>query len=167
MTQRIAFLCHDTSAAKEVVGRLQGQNFHEDDIFVVTQADIVLDDLPEADPRQSSNLLPALKRGAGVGGGMGLFAGVLMATAPLAGVALSAGAVAAMTAGGAAFGAWTSSLIGVSVPNTKLEEFQKAIDAGRALVLVDAKDEEAEQLMKSLEAFCASEILRSDTVDVA
>ena len=166
MTQRVAFLCHDLDAAAEVVARLQKQGYSEDNIYVITKDDIVLEDLPEADPRQASNLLPALKRGAGVGGSMGLFAGLMMAVVPVAGLAVSGAAVAAMTGAGAAFGAWTSSMIGISVPNSKLEEFQQAVDNGRSLVLVDVEDIEAEQLMKSLEAYCASEILRSEPVEI-
>ena len=142
MTQRLAILSNDVDDAASVVETLRLAGYADDDIYVITRDDIILEDLPEADPRQYSDLLPALKRGAGMGGALGLFGGLLMATIPPAGLAASAAAVTAMTAGGAAFGAWTSSLFGISVPNSRLEEFpgvevHGGVDAGKLIVTVE------------------------------
>lgn len=167
MTQRLAILSNDVDDAASVVETLRQTGYADEDIYVITRDDIVLEDLPEADPRQYSDLLPALKRGAGMGGALGLFGGLLMATIPPAGLAFSAAAVTAMTAGGAAFGAWTSSLLGISVPNSRLEEFQKAIEAGKTLVLVDVEDEQAGALLKDLQARCAAEITQASRVEAA
>ena len=167
MTQRLAILSNDVDDAASVVETLRSAGYSDDDMYVITRDDIILEDLPEADARQYSDLLPALKRGAGVGGALGLFGGLLMATVPPAGLALSAAAVTAMTAGGAAFGAWTSSLLGISVPNSRLEEFQKAIEAGKTLVLVDVEEERASALLADLEANCSAEITQAGKVEAA
>ena len=167
MTQRLAILSDDIDDASSVVETLRQSGYADEDIYVITNDDITLEDLPEADPRQYSDLLPALKRGAGMGGALGLLGGVLMATVPPAGLALSGAAITAMTAGGAAFGAWTSSLIGISVPNSRLEEFQKAIKAGKTLVLVDVEDDEAKALLNRLQSRCRAEITQATKVEAA
>jgi len=167
MTQRIAFLTDTVENAKRVVETLRAAEVADEDMFVVTRQDIILEDLPEADPRQYSDLFPAAKRGAGVGGALGLFAGLLMATVPPAGIAVGGAAIGAMAAGGAVFGAWTSSLVGISVPNSKLEEFQHAIDDGATLVLVDADDEAAQTLLTRMRSFCRAEIVEAEAVEKA
>jgi len=167
MTQRLAILSDDIDDASSVVTTLRQSGYEDEHIYVITNDDIVLDDLPEADPRQYSDLLPALKRGAGMGGALGLLGGILMATVPPAGLAFSGAAITAMTAGGAAFGAWTSSLLGISVPNSRLEEFQNAIEAGKTLVLVDVEDDQADALLNDLQTRCRSEITRVSEVEAA
>jgi uncharacterized membrane protein len=167
MTTRVAMLSETTMDAEKLVNRLRDLGYDDDHIYVVTRSDIILEDLPEADPRQYSDLIPAARRGAGVGGSLGLLAGVLMATVPAAGVALSGAAVAAVTAGGAALGAWMSSLVGISLPNTQLEGFNQAIRDGKTLTLVDVDDEAAEPLLETLTRECGALIVSGDTVDVA
>ncbi|MGZ8265408.1 MAG: DUF1269 domain-containing protein, partial [Burkholderiales bacterium] len=39
--------------------------------------------------------------------------------------------------GGALFGAWASSLVASSVPNSRLKPFQADIDSGKVLMMVD------------------------------
>ena len=53
---------------------------------------------------------------------------------------------------GAGLGAWISSMIGVSVPNTQLKKFEKAIESGQLLMLIDVpkhRIDEITQLIKS------------------
>lgn len=165
MKQRIALLSDTVDDAKAVVSTLRSHKIDDEDIYVVTEQDVILEDLPEADPRQYSDLIPAAKRGAGIGGALGLFGGLLMATVPPAGLAFGGAAIGAVTAGGAAFGAWASSLVGISVPNTQLEEFQTAVQNGATLVLADVEEGRAEEIMQSVASICRGEVVQSDTVD--
>lgn len=167
MTERLAILSDDLDSATAVIDTLRDQGYTDDDIYVITKDDIILEDLPEADPRQYSDLFPALKRGAGVGGALGLFGGLMIATVPPAGVAFGGAAITAMAAGGAAFGAWASSLVGISVPNSKLEGFQKSIESGKTLVLVDVEESQAEALLNRLNAQCRAEITQTASVEAA
>ena len=50
------------------------------------------------------------------------------------------------TAIGAVFGAWAASLVAMSVPNTRLKPFQKDIDAGKILLMVDVPTSRVEEL---------------------
>ena len=150
MSQRLAILSNNLDDAGAIVQALRGKGHSDDDIYVVTKHDIILEDLPEADPRQYSDLLPTLKKGAGVGGALGLFGGLLMVTLPPAGIAVGGGAIAAFAAGGAAIGGWATSLVGIRMPNSKLEDFQTAIESGKTLILVDVDDTEAESTVSEL-----------------
>jgi hypothetical protein len=38
---------------------------------------------------------------------------------------------------GAGLGAWVSSMIGISVPNSQLDKFQEAIQDGQLLMIID------------------------------
>ena len=87
--------------------------------------------------RPARDLLAALARGTAAGGITGLLAGMLAMTFPPAGLAIAAGALLALTAGGAGFGAWMAAMIGVDVPNSQLKRFEQAITAGNLLMLVD------------------------------
>ena len=49
-----------------------------------------------------------------------------------AGVGLGLGAL-----GGALLGAWVASMVGASVPNSKLRQFQREIELGKVLLMVD------------------------------
>ena len=167
MTERLAILSDDVEDAIAVVDTLRAKNYEDDDIYVITKDDIILEDLPEADPRQYSDLFPAMKRGAGIGGALGLFGGLLMATVPPAGIAVGGAAITAMAAGGAAFGAWTSSLVGISIPNTELEAFHKAIENGKTLILVDVEEDKADSVLDELKARCRAQITRAAKLDAA
>lgn len=57
----------------------------------------------------------------------------------------------AITLCGAGFGAWTATMIGVDVPNTRLRRFEQAIEKGELLMMIDvAKDrvEEIEEMIR-------------------
>ncbi|MGB1110430.1 MAG: DUF1269 domain-containing protein [Gammaproteobacteria bacterium] len=134
---KLYFLVPDSSTAENIVGDLKSAGIDEADIGVVAKSDAMTDALPEAGIEKTSDVKPALKDGMAVGAATGVLAG-LAATVVSGGLAIGGTAYFAMVVGGSAFGAWASSLIGVSVPNREVQEFQDAIDAGRLLMIVSA-----------------------------
>ena len=62
-----------------------------------------------------------------------------------AAVVFAAG-LAAITLCGAGFGAWTATMIGVDVPNTRLKRFEQAIEKGRLLMMVDVAKDRVEEI---------------------
>jgi len=88
-----------------------------------------------------SDLVPALQKGAALGGGLGLVGGLAAMAFPPAGLIIGGGAVLAGTAVGAGLGAWTSSLIGISAPHHDIQEYVEAVENGSILLLVDVDDE--------------------------
>lgn len=135
--RRIYFLLPDLEATRAVVRELLLNHVEERHIHVVAKEDTPLEDLPAASEWQRSDLVPALEKGATVGGATGVVAGLLAVTVPPAGLVLGGGAVLGITLAGAGFGAWAASMIGIGAPNSQLAKFREAIDAGELLMLVD------------------------------
>ena len=135
--KRIHVLLPDVTVARQVVNQLLLAHVDWHHIHILARPDIGLEELPEASIAQRSDLLAALARGTAAGGITGLLAGMLAMTFPPAGLAIAGGALLALTAGGAGFGAWMAAMIGVDVPNSQLKRFEQAITAGNLLMLVD------------------------------
>lgn len=147
--QKLYFLVPDQASAEAIVGDLRAAGLADSDIAVLAKNDQPLAALPEeteATKLEKSDLIPALQRGAALGGSMGLFAGLGALAFPPAGLVVGGGAVLASTAAGAAFGAWASSLIGVSAPNSQLEQFEQALERGEVLMLIDVGERSPEDL---------------------
>jgi hypothetical protein len=53
---------------------------------------------------------------------------------------------------GAIFGAWVSSMIGISTPSKRLERFEKAIEDGQILLMVDVPRGRVEEIETRLQA---------------
>ena len=70
---------------------------------------------------------------------------------PGIGLALGGGAILGIGLAGAGVGAWVSSMIGTSAPSSRLTEFEKAIEEGNLLMMVDvpkARVDEITDLVK-------------------
>jgi hypothetical protein len=129
----------------KVVEELRARGLDDEDIGVIARDDIELEDLPEADAAEKSDVKPALKRGVATGGAAGLLAGIAVNVVP-GGLALGGLALAGATLAGGAFGAWASSLVGTSIPNSELETFRDAINRGEILMIVRAGKPEHEPI---------------------
>src|SRR3984893_7380683 len=150
--RRLYFLLPDTQSAKAIVNELLLERVEWRHIHVLAKQDVPLEHLLEATLAQRSDLLPALARGTAAGGVMGMLAGLVAMAFPPAGLTIAGGVVVLLTLASAGFGAWTATMIGVDVPNTRLKRFEDAIEKGELLMMVDVRKdrvEEIEQLIKS------------------
>ncbi|ADE15215.1 conserved hypothetical protein [Nitrosococcus halophilus Nc 4] len=149
--RRLYFLVPDVKDAREIVNELLLARVEERHIHIIAKEGISLENLPEAGLMQKSDFIPALERGVAVGGATGALAGLVAVTFPPAGIVLGGGAVLAMSLAGAGFGAWFSSMIGSDVPNSRIKKFEKAIEEGELLMIVDvpkARVDEIDELVK-------------------
>ncbi len=150
--RRLYFLLPDVTTARAIVDELLLAHIPFEHIHVLARANTPLDELPEAGLAQKTDLVPALERGLAVGGTVGALAGLAAVVFPPAGVVAAGGAILFGALGGAGFGAWVSSMVGVSLPNSRLQRFEKAIEQGMILMMVDVpKDrvDEYEELIRS------------------
>ena len=134
---KLYFLIPDAARAEHIVMDLRREGVQDEDIGVLGSEATFADSLPDPDITQTSDVEPAIRQGVAVGGATGLLAG-LAATIVPGGFAVGGAALLGMTLAGSAFGAWASSLIGVSVPNREVEAFQRAMEAGQLLMIVSA-----------------------------
>lgn len=149
--KRIYFLLPEVETARKIVDELLLLHVPFERIHVLAHSATSLEELPEAGITQKTDLVPALERGLAVGGSVGLLAGLIAMAVPL-GPVVAGGAVLFGALGGAGFGAWVSAMIGVGMPNSRLERFERAIDDGHILMMVDVPKnqvEEVEDLVRS------------------
>ena len=146
--KRLYFLIPDVTIAKTIVDDLLLASVEEKHIHVIAREGIQLDELPEASLLQKSDLIPALEKGAALGGITGVLAGLLAVTFPPTGMVLGGGALFGITLAGAGIGAWLSGNIGVDLENTQLKSFEAAIHQGQILMLVDVEKEHVDGISK-------------------
>lgn len=135
--RRIYFLIPDVTDAKRIVDELLLARVEDRHIHIIAREGTPLEDLPEANLAQKSNLVPALERGITVGGATGILAGIVAVTFPPTGLVLGGGAVLGIGLAGAGFGALMSTMIDVSAPNSRTKQFQEAVENGKLMMLVD------------------------------
>lgn len=137
MMRRIYFLVPDVSTTKRIVDELLLARIDERHIHVIAKSGTPMEDLPEANLFQKSDFIPAVERGLALGGSTGILAGLVAITLPAAAPMLAGGVLLMATLSGAGIGAWAGGMIGVSVGNTRIKQFEDAIEAGQLLLLAD------------------------------
>jgi hypothetical protein len=146
--RRLYFLLPDIETTQKVVDELLLARVGERHIHVIAKEGIPLEDLPEASLIQKSDFVPAMERGVALGGATGVVAGLAALAMP--GVVVAGGALLAMGLVGAGMGAWVGGMIGMDVKNSHTAQFQKSLELGQILVLVDVPKHRAEEIERSV-----------------
>lgn len=144
--RRIYFLVPDVSTAKRIVDDLLLARIDERHIHVIARGGTPMEDLPEASLLQKSDFIPAVERGLALGGSTGIIAGLVAITLPAAAPMLAGGILLMSTLSGAGIGAWAGGMIGVSVSNTRIKQFEEAIEAGQLLLLADVPKSRVDEI---------------------
>jgi hypothetical protein len=134
--RRIYFLVPDMETTRKIVDDLLLARVPEKHIHVLARRGTPLEDLPEASFMQKTDFLPALEQGVALGGVTGALAGLAALAFPT-GLVLGGGAILVASLAGAGLGGWWSSMIGASVGNRRLKEYEEAMERGEILVMVD------------------------------
>ncbi len=148
--RRLYFLAPHLNSAKAIFHDLLLARIDDHHVHVVSkdESQLIKEDLPAATLFEKSDLVPAFERGLIIGFTLGLvlsFIGVVFA--PF-GIQLGGGSVLAITLAGAFFGAWASSMIGISLHNTHLKGFENAIAKGEYLFIVDIPKSRIREITK-------------------
>jgi hypothetical protein len=152
MRRRLYFLLPDLPSARKTMDDLLLARIDEGHIHFIGPQDADMSGLHPANVLQSSDLIPAAQHGLVIGGGIGILAGLAAAMYPIVGDTPQWGAVAVLAILGGAFGAWASSMIGVSIPSSRLKRFEAATRRGEFLVMVDvprSRIAEIEELLRA------------------
>lgn len=137
MRRRLYFVLPDIASTERTVNDLLLARIEDRHMHVLARRGTDLRSLHEANALQKTDLIHGAEIGMIVGALGGLLVGVFIVMTPPEGVRLEFVMVLITCAVGAIFGAWASSLIGVSVPNSRLRQFYPEIEAGRILLMVD------------------------------
>ena len=146
--RRLYFLIPTVDSAKTIVdelllSRIEQRHMH---IAAADHHALIEANLPEANLLQESDFVPAVERGLAIGGATGILAGIAAVALPGVGLVLGGGAILGIGLAGAGVGAWLSSMIGISVPSTRLTEFEDAIKEGSLLMMVDVPKTRVEEI---------------------
>jgi hypothetical protein len=137
MKTRLYVVLPDVASARRTCDDLMAAGIGWGDLHCLGPRGATLTGLHEASPLQKSDVAHALSVGGYLGLLGGLALGVYLWLHPIGAHAFGAATVAACTAGGALFGAWAASLVGISAPNWKLRPFDAEFAAGHILLMAD------------------------------
>ena len=146
MMRRIYFLVPNVTVTKLVVDALLLARIEERHIHVIAKRGTPMEDLPEANLFQKSDFIPAVERGLAIGGSAGILAGLVAISLPVTGPMLAGGVLLMATLSGAGIGAWAGGMIGVSTDSTRIKQFEKVIEAGQVLLLVDVPKSRVDEI---------------------
>lgn len=153
MRRRIYWLLPDLDSARRTMDDLLLARIAEQHMHFVAREDVDLGGLHPANILQTSDVVRSAQLGLVVGGVGGAVLGVLAAIFfPIVGDQPQWGMVAVLAMLGAAFGAWSSSLIGVSTPSHRLKRFEAAIEQGQVLLMVDVPRSRVDEIESRLQA---------------
>ncbi len=123
--RRLHFLVPDVPTAKLVVDRLRLAHIPDTAIHVIAREGTPLADLPEAGITQRTDLVPALERGAALGGATGILGGLLAVAVPGGAVVAAATLLPALALGGSAAGAWIGAMVGVNTKSDQVKAYER------------------------------------------
>lgn len=139
MKKRHVFAAPSLPVAEAVVQTVRSHGIGEDSICLEARSDVEIAAISDDRLNVSMDFIPAAWHGTLGGAVAGLFVGLVAMFVPNSGVPLIGALVAALI--GALVGTFASALVGSSIPDQVRRTFQREIDAGQILVVVDAEPE--------------------------
>lgn len=137
MRRRMYFVLPDVPTAEQTMNDLLLARIEESHIHCLGRRGTPLGSLHEASVLQKTDVAHGAELGLVIGGLGGALVGTAIVFVPLLGGSLPLVTVLLTALGGAVFGAWASSMIASSTPNSRLLVFGKDFDEGRILMMVD------------------------------
>lgn len=157
MRKRLYFILPNLSETKAIVDELLLSRIDDHHIHVMAKEGTDLGDLPEATIFEKSDIIHGIETGMVIGGISGLVGSIIAITALQLGSMMGL-VVLGCTLFGAGFGIWTSGMIGSSTRNTRLKDFEQAMEDGKILVMADVPVEKVADISRKVKS-------HKDTVD--
>jgi hypothetical protein len=137
MRRRLYFVLPDIASARSMLNEMLLARIECRHIHFLSRRGSLPDDLPEATVLQKTDIVHGAQLGIGIGAVVGAVAGALVVFFPPEGVTLKLITILGVAIGGAFFGAWASSMVASSVPNSRLKAFERDMESGRVLMMID------------------------------
>jgi hypothetical protein len=148
--RRLCFLVPDVNSAHGVVDDLRAAGIADANLYVVAREGESLGDLPDAGIIAKSDFYPELKRGLAMGGAIGIIGGLIAMR--VAGAVIGGGAVLLLGLIGAGLNGLLSAIAGAAFPNSRLAEFESAVEKGHVLIAVDAVPSQVDEVERIIKA---------------
>lgn len=144
------------AVAKVVFARLLELNIEREKIQFLAKKGILPSDLPQASILQKTDFGHAALLGAGLGAFLGLIASLVAVALPneyfhfpMWGIPVAMLAIALL-------GMWSATLVGISKPNTDVENLEADFAAGKVLLIVEVFDEDYGRVERQLNPFATA-----------
>ena len=137
MRLRMYVTLPDVSSARQLANDLLLARIEDKHMHFLARRGTDLGELHEASYLHKTDTVHGAFVGLVVGGLMGVMVGLLLINFPPQGVTLQLGAVLVAALVGAALGTWVASMVGLQVPNSRLKGFEKDIEEGKLLLMLD------------------------------
>ncbi|MFT9850550.1 general stress protein [Aneurinibacillus sp. REN35] len=153
MARTLVGVFHTRDNATKVVEALKVMGYRPEDISVIVKDRSEIRSIEKAaGTKVNEGLATGAVTGGMLGGLTGLLVGIGALTIPGIGPIVAAGPIAT-TLGGAALGASAlglmGALIGMGIPENEARDYEKHVKNGDILVLVNAHDQQARQIMQT------------------
>jgi hypothetical protein len=146
MRRRLYFVLPNLGCAIRTANDLLLARIEDKHMHFVGRDGFSLGALHAATIAQTSDLRDSLQLGALLGLVGGVALGTYLMVLPPQGLDLGIGTFITCALFGGMFGSWAATLIGLSVPSKHLSPFQRDIDSGRILLMVDVPPERADEI---------------------
>ncbi len=150
MRRRLYFVLPDVRFARKVHNELLLARIPEHHMHMVAREGVPLDDLPQANLLQTSDLVHGAQMGLVIGGVTGLVLSLLGVAIGFLPAGYEGLAVLVITLTGAVVGTWASSMVALAIPNTRLQPFQDAIDRGHVLLMVEVPVSRVDEVTRAI-----------------
>ena len=137
MKRRLYVVLPDLASAIQTANDLLLARVEDRHMHFLGQRGNSLGGLHEASFLQKTDVRQALFLGVGLGVIGGMILGLYLKLNPIGEHVFGVGTLMLCVIGGGFFGAWASTLVGVSTPNSKLKPFEKDMEEGKILLMVD------------------------------
>lgn len=136
--KRIFVIIPTEPACQSLIGDLRQLGLADSHLHVVAGLTHRLDGFRKASIWQRSELAHGIEWGLALGAAAGLAGGWLSVAFPPAGLNLGTETLVGATVAGAVFGVLVTAVLGSQEHNHQLDRFQRAIAAGKLVLIVDA-----------------------------
>lgn len=146
MRRRLYFLLPDVDSARRTADDLLLARVEDRHMHFLARRGTDLGELHEAGYALKTDLLHGAGVGLGLGALGGLLLGAVMLFYPIEGTQPHPATLLVAVLLGGGLGAWVASMVGASVPNSRLKRFERDIEAGKVLMMVDVRLRAVEQI---------------------
>ena len=146
MRYRLYFVLPDVQSARQVEDDLLLAKVEDRRMHFLAKRGTDLNGLPEASIFQKTDLLHGMQVGLVVGAAAGAAIGLGLIFYPLIGTAVGLATVFLGALIGAVFGIWTAGMIGIGAPNIVLRQFERTLQQGHVLMMVDVPQHQVEMI---------------------
>ena len=146
MRRRLYYVMPDLASARKIMDDLLLARLEERHIHFLAKRGTPMDGLHEANVLQKTDLVHGAQLGLVLGALLGCTAGALLVTFVLTADNWQIITVLGSTLIGAFLGTWISSMVGSSVPNSRLKQFEPLIEEGKILLMADVPEHKIDEI---------------------